>query len=81
MIHTKNRTYIAINQNIKDLKSELSNKGFYEIYRGTLVNLSHRKYIKEDTLILTTGHKLPISRRKLLAFKSVFFDGLQKGVI
>ncbi|RBP42737.1 LytR/AlgR family response regulator transcription factor [Garciella nitratireducens] len=78
IVHTKNHSYIITNRSIKDLRLELGDKGFFEIYRGTLVNLSYGRYIKDSAFVLTTGKKLPISRRKLPEFKEIFFDNLQK---
>lgn len=81
VVHTKDHAYITTNRNIKDLQLELGDKGFFEIYRGILINLSYGKYIKDSTLVLTIGKPLPISRRKLPEFKRIFFDSLQRGVI
>ncbi|MPW24342.1 response regulator [Alkalibaculum sp. M08DMB] len=75
-IHTKDSVYITNNINLTDLIKQLKDKGFYEIYRGILINLNYVKYIENNTVILTTSDKLPISRRKFIEFKRIFFENL-----
>nr|WP_303863490.1 LytTR family DNA-binding domain-containing protein [Alkalibaculum bacchi] len=75
-IHTLKTMYTIINYSLKELKSNFVDKSFYEIHKGILVNLSHIKYLHNNTVILTTGDQLPVSRRNYGDLKKDFFKNL-----
>ena len=71
-----NSSYLMC-KTLKNYESELNREVFFRCHKSFLVN---RFFIKEinrneiDYLILTTGTRIPISRRKMLEFKRIMLS-------
>lgn len=48
---------------MKDIKAKLESLSFSEANAGCLINLNYVKRVGKDSVILTSGQELPISRR------------------
>ncbi len=72
VIHMK-ETSIETYYNMKEMESTLSkmSKSFYRIHKSYIINLNHIKgiYFKENTIIMSNGHKCYLSRNKKKIFK------------
>ena len=62
---------------MKDIKTELEDKGFLECYKGILVNFLHIKVIGDDSLQLKDGSILPLARRKSNEFRKEYMYLMQ----
>lgn len=59
---------------IKALEEELRSDGFARCSQGHLVNLRCADAIEKDTVRLTNGERLPISRNRKTAFLQIFLS-------
>ncbi len=71
MFVTKNETFLATGTMV-EYEELLSDSFFASPYRGYLVNMAYIHYFKDNTITLTTGEVLPISRRRIKDIKSLF---------
>lgn len=55
---------IVLNRTMTELEGELSGEGLIRIHKGFLVNYRFIQVIEGGDVLLTTGERLPISRRK-----------------
>lgn len=79
MLHIRGRAKpCQIRRNLKDLEDELAQDGFIRIHKGYLVNYHYIRLIEQDSVLLTDGEQVPLSRRKLQAVKSRFLQLMQK---
>ena len=54
---------VVIRSTMQELDDKLADKGFIRVQRGFLVNYKYIDSIRENTVTLTTGTSIPISRR------------------
>lgn len=55
---------IALLRTMAELEDELSGEGFIRIHKGYLVNYRFIQMIERGEVVLSTGERLPMSRRK-----------------
>lgn len=67
-----------IRRNLKELEDELAQDGFIRVHKGFLVNYNYIRLIEQDSVLLTSGERVPLSRRKLQEVKSRFLQLMQK---
>lgn len=67
IFHTEHGIYKE-QRSLKQLEKEISISGFARPHNSYLVNLEYVDYIQKDTIILTTGEKLPLSRNRQKIF-------------
>ena len=77
-LHTERQVYI-IPGTLRNLEAELANQHFVRCNKGYLVNLRHIELIKNDSVVMTGGDELLISRRKREEFLLAVTDYYGKG--
>lgn len=73
IIHTSENTYISTYRSLKDIPFDLTEKHFYEVYRGIMINLNHVKDFIDNKIMLSNGDIVYIARRRLHGFKEEFY--------
>ncbi len=72
-VHLTNSEKITLSRLLKQFEAEFTHLGFIRVNRNTLVNQHHVKQYAGGTkrqLLLTTGHCIEVSRRKVYLFKN-----------
>ena len=64
----------TVKMNLMDLEEKLSSYHFVKIHRSFLVNMDYIFRITKNSVILTTGDELPISRGSSDTLKQLFID-------
>ncbi len=79
-LKTLNNSYFC-EESLLQWEEKVSPNIFFRCHKKYLVNLNSIEQIKNHTILLTNGEKLPVSRRKWTLFKSAFikFDIMRKG--
>ncbi|BDS12291.1 LytR/AlgR family response regulator transcription factor [Aureispira anguillae] len=68
-IYTLEKKILFSSLSIGHFGKLLENQEFYLVHKSHLINLSHiNKYLNEGYVVLTHGHKIPVSRGKRKAF-------------
>lgn len=62
LFHNKQEC-LKMRGSMKDIKAKLESLSFSEANAGCLINLNYVKRVGKDSVILTSGQELPISRR------------------
>lgn len=63
IIHLTHNRSVKILRKLKQVDQLLPNKNFIRIHRSHLINLGHlKKYDERESVVLSNGQKLPISR-------------------
>lgn len=57
----------------------LEDMSFYRIHRKYLVNMRFHKALDDAYVMLTTGEKLPVSRRNIASYRKCFLKHLEGG--
>lgn len=73
----KDQKKVVVTKSIGEFQSLLSDKGFFRVHNGHLINTHHVDTIKLDGLgavLMTNGNEIPVSRRRMKDFK----DEIQK---
>lgn len=73
IIHTIDNTYTSNYRSLKDIPYNLTEKYFFEIYRGIMINLNHVEDFRNNKVILFNGDTLYIARRRINNFKEEFY--------
>lgn len=73
VVHTKKETYITNYRTMAQVPVDHISKGFFEIYKGIMVNLNHIESLVENQITLSNKDVLYVSRRKLNSFKEAFY--------
>jgi two-component system LytT family response regulator len=68
----------TISSTMEKIEEELEGYGFIPCYKGILVNFRYISLIKDDTIILTDGSVVPLSRRKASETKKIYLALMQK---
>jgi len=63
---------------MEKLAESLEEYGFITCFKGILVNFRYISLIKEDTIVLSDGNIVPLSRRKAGETKKQYLDLMQK---
>lgn len=63
-VHTIMGNY-SFGSKISDIEQSLSGKGFVRCYKSLIVNAEYIWKVRDYEIYLTTGHKLPVSRKYL----------------
>ena len=71
VIHTTNEEF-RIRATLSDLKQNLSLSRFTAPHKSYLVNMAHINTVSTDEIVLTSGDRIPISRRRRQEFNSDF---------
>lgn len=71
IIHSEKGDYLTPGP-LKQIDETLSLKGFARCHNAFLINLKHTIGIRQNTLLLTNGEELPVSRAK----RKIFLDSL-----
>ncbi len=73
IIHLTNDRSVKILRKLKQVDQLLPNKNFIRIHRSHLINLEHlKKYDERESVVLSNGQKLPISRACKSSFTQKF---------
>lgn len=64
---------------LKEINSKLKDKGFYLIHNAYIVNFLHVKKQQYESLELSNGHELPISRKNRKKMRDVLIKHMNKG--
>lgn len=70
-IHTTNEEF-RIRATLSDLKQNLPLSRFTAPHKSYLVNMAHINTVSTDEIVLTSGDRIPISRRRRQEFNSDF---------
>lgn len=73
IFHTEHGTYRE-RISLKQLEKEISSSGFARPHNSYLVNLEYVDCIQKDTIVLTTGENLPLSRNRQKTFCKAMSD-------
>lgn len=76
-VHTT-RDILEINEDMKDLEKELGEQ-FYRCHRGYLVNLAHIEEYDNNSIAMSNGDRVFLSRRKYNEFTQIYLQYLRKG--
>lgn len=55
---------------LREYEERMKNKGFIRIHKSYLVNFRHIRSVENNSVLLTSGKKLPLSRNKINDTKS-----------
>ena len=66
-----------LHKSMQELDAELSPQGFLRVHKGYLVNYCFIQLIEDTDILLTTGVRVPLSRRKLPEVKDRFMELMQ----
>ena len=80
VIYTQSKHYVS-DCSLKDYEEQLTPYGFFRIHRKHLINMYHHKAIKGSDIVLSNGISLPISKRKITAYRSKLFSCLKEDLI
>lgn len=75
--HTTNEC-LELYFDMRDLEQQLG-RNFYRCHRGYIVNMGHITEYGKDSISLTNGETICLSRRKYKEFVKVYMDYLRKG--
>ncbi len=65
LVHVDGREApIALSRTMGELEEQLTGEGFIRIHKGYLVNYRSIQLVDRGEVVLTTGERLPVSRRK-----------------
>lgn len=76
IVHTKNDSYRTDYRTLTKVPIDFKNKGFFEIYKGIMVNLIHVKSLDGNQITLSNNDIVQISRRKLSDFREEFYKNI-----
>lgn len=68
----------VLSSTMEKLAESLEEYGFITCFKGILVNFRYISLIKEDTIVLSDGNIVPLSRRKAGETKKQYLDLMQK---
>lgn len=68
---------IALSRTMAELEAELSGEGFIRVHKGYLVNYRFVQVIDDGDVVLTTGERLPVSRRRCREAKERLLELVQ----
>lgn len=77
-IHLVESSTITIRSTMQALEDELVGAGFIRIHQGYLVNYRQIELIEDQEVLLSSGERLPISRRKAAAVRAKYLEYVQK---
>ncbi|MCI8410030.1 MAG: LytTR family transcriptional regulator [Lachnospiraceae bacterium] len=69
VIYMLNQHYIS-DCSLKDYEEQLIPYGFFRTHRKHLINMYHHRVINGSNIVLSSGISLPISKRKITAYRS-----------
>lgn len=65
---------------IADVEQRMEIYGFGTCYRGVIVNFEHVAKVKGDIVYLYTGERLPLSQKRVIAFKEQLNDYVHRSI-
>ena len=68
---------LELHISMQELEDELSPQGFLRIHKGYLLNYRFIRRIGDNEVTLTSGEKLPISRRKFQEIRDAYMELMQ----
>lgn len=80
VLYTASRHYIS-DYSLKKYESQLREYGFFRIHRKYLVNLYHHKAVQAGTIVLSTGYRLPITKKRMPEYKRQLFHFLGEDLL
>ncbi len=75
---TTTETAFEFRYKLKDLQELLAPYGFLQPHRSFLVNFKYIDQIRKDTVLLTTGSSIPLSRGNRDGFEREFFSIIRR---
>jgi two-component system response regulator LytT len=78
-VKTMEKTYEYIGT-IANVEQRMEIYGFSTCYRGVIVNLEHVAKVKGDMVYLNTGERLPLSQKRVIAFKEQLNDYVHRSI-
>ncbi len=78
-VKTMEKTYEYIGT-IANVEQKMEIHGFSTCYRGVIVNLEHVAKVKGDMVYLNTGERLPLSQKRVIAFKEQLNDYVHRSI-
>lgn len=80
VIYGKNNRYIS-DVPLKTYEEKLEDFGFFRIHRKYLVNMYHHKAMEGNRIILSQENSLPVSVRKVEAYRSKLFFCMKENLL
>ncbi|MBR6965617.1 MAG: response regulator transcription factor [Clostridia bacterium] len=68
---------MELHRSMQELEGELAPEGFLRIHKGYLLNYRFIRRIGDNEVTLTSGEKLPISRRKYQEIRDAYMEWMQ----
>ena len=78
MLYTTEGDYLD-RRSLQYFETYLEDMSFYRIHRKYLINMRFHKALDDTHVMLTTGEKLPVSRRNIAAYRKCFLKQLEGG--
>lgn len=80
VVHTIQGNYLD-RGSLQEYEERLKKYGFYRIHRKYLMNMRYHKSIVSGRVTLSNGETIPVSRRNETAYRSVFVQYLEGGLL
>ena len=68
---------MELHKSMQELEEELTGLGFLRIHKGYLLNYRFIRRIGDNEVTLTSGEKLPVSRRKYQEIRDAYMEWMQ----
>lgn len=68
LVFHNGKDFVQARGSIRDMKEKLRETSFAECNAGCLINMNYVRRIEKESVILTTGERLPLSRRLKKSF-------------
>lgn len=75
-LHTGKLEYLLSESRFADIEEQFLDKGFYEICRGYIVNISKISLVERAAVTLDNGEKLPLSRGRYSELQRLLLDNI-----
>ena len=72
-IHLKKQS-LVICETIREMKKVLEKKGFVSPHQSFLVNLDYVDFVRDNSVVLKNGEKIPLSRKRKKEIKEKYIN-------
>lgn len=77
-LHTGKLEYLLSESRFADIEQQFLDKGFYEVCRGYIANISKISLVERSGVILDNGEKLPLSRGRYNELKKILLNNITR---
>lgn len=81
LMHTADKCYKLLGYRFENIKSQFLPYGFADIHRTCFVSLAHISAVEANRVVLKSGKRLPLSRRKKKTVERALFQYVKDKVI